>query len=709
MPTKVTIQDLSEEKEQLNRAVIYARYSSDRQKEASIEQQTRECMEYISRKGYELIKIYSDSAKSASKNVEKRKDFMNLIEDSANGEFDVVVAYSLDRISREEHGGFYGYENELNKNGVRIEYATQVFDDGYGGEISKAVHVTMAAEYVAQLRKNVVRGMRDNAMNGYFNGGRSLPVGFRLVGEERKSKRYEPVEETKEYIAKAFEMYASGDTTGDLMKYLNEHGIRNSQGKTLTRDTINRMLANPIYKGTKVTVFDNKVEHKMYIADDACEAIISEELWDRVQQQRKKRARTGASERTRGVYELRGKLFCGVCGEEMIADCVINKQGKKRSYYSCKNKKSKRTTDKTRCTKKNVPKESIEAAVMTIISDYIWNEDLIQRYISVAEEMDSIVTVNHRIPEVEKAIRTHKERMCRADDAYMDTGDKKWLEISKEESKAIEQFESELREITKLSKHSKNSKDFIEEINDLRDLWIELQKTPEGRTNIVKSFIERVEVFDSSPDDPDKYKLKIIIKTDSKSNYYAEVEAETNLLSRKQNTNGHHQNDSPFRVGHFALRNAKHENRKGRERSERNNPVNCFGARVRAVGATAPLSGRSRLGHHQNDSPFRVGHFALPITKTLPLRFSVKGVFNISRLRFCFFLFRGLLFRVFRFFRGAFAVELHGSLFKPWFNCFLIYYHKYCGKGYCQYNAQHAGDFAAQDYKHKGPHCGQAQ
>ena len=282
MPTKVTIQDLSEEKEQLNRAVIHARYSSDRQKEASIEQQTRECMEYISRKGYELIKIYSDSAKSASKNVEKRKDFMNLIEDSANGEFDVVVAYSLDRISREEHGGFYGYENELNKNGVRIEYATQVFDDGYGGEISKAVHVTMAAEYVAQLRKNVVRGMRDNAMNGYFNGGRSLPVGFRLVGEERKSKRYEPVEETKEYIAKAFEMYASGDTTGDLMKYLNEHGIRNSQGKTLTRDTINRMLANPIYKGTKVTVFDYKVEHKMYIADDACEAIISEELWEPV-------------------------------------------------------------------------------------------------------------------------------------------------------------------------------------------------------------------------------------------------------------------------------------------------------------------------------------------------------------------------------------------------------------------------------------------
>ena len=77
-----------------------------------------------------------------------------------------MVSYALDRISREEHGGFYGYENALNRKGVRIEYATQVFDDGYGGEISKAVHVTMASEYVAQLRKNVVRGMRENVENG---------------------------------------------------------------------------------------------------------------------------------------------------------------------------------------------------------------------------------------------------------------------------------------------------------------------------------------------------------------------------------------------------------------------------------------------------------------------------------------------------------------------------------------------------------------
>ncbi len=117
----VTIKDLSQEEVVRNRAVIYARYSSEKQKEASIEQQVDACMEYIKQHGYSLIKIYSDSAKSASHDIEKRSEFLKLIDDSKYGEFDVVVSYALDRISREEHGGFYGYESALNKNGVRIE------------------------------------------------------------------------------------------------------------------------------------------------------------------------------------------------------------------------------------------------------------------------------------------------------------------------------------------------------------------------------------------------------------------------------------------------------------------------------------------------------------------------------------------------------------------------------------------------------------
>ncbi len=528
MPVKVTIQDLSEEKEQRNRAVIYARYSSERQNVTSIEQQIRECMDYINRKGYELIKVYSDKAKSASKDIEKRKDFMNLIGDSSNGSFDVVVAYALDRISREEHGGFYEYEKILNTNGVRIEYATQEFNEEYGGGISKAVHIEMASEYVVQLRKNVVRGMRDNAMHGYHNGGRSLPVGIKLVGDDKKDKRFAPKEETREYILKAFEMYVAGDTTKEICDYLNNNGVRTYAGKMLTINSVNRMLANPIYKGTKVTVFNNKIEHKAYIVDNACEAIVSEELWDKVQEERIKRLHIGAAEKTRGVYELRGKLFCGECGGAMVADGGTSHTGEVHKYYACRNKKEKRRTDPDRCYKKNIPKEQIESAVIEIISDFIWNEKLIQEYINAAEKVDRKVTVNPRIAELEKEIRNHKERKSRADNAYMDTGDKEWLEKSKDEKKLIDKAEKELKTINNLSKYSKDARDFIKEIYELRDIWVELQSTPEGRTNIVKSFIDRIEVTDDK-DDPDKYKLKLYIKADPDSNASTELDAAVNL------------------------------------------------------------------------------------------------------------------------------------------------------------------------------------
>lgn len=540
MAVKLTIEDLREDVELKKRAVIYARYSSDRQKEASIEQQTRDCMEYINRMGYELIKIYSDSAKSASKNIEKRSDFLKLIEDSANGEFDVVVSYALDRISREEHGGFYEYEKVLNENGVRIEYATQVFNEEYGGGISKAVHVEMASEYVKQLRKNVIRGMRDNAMNGLYNGGSSLPVGIVVIDNGKKDKKFAPDEKVREFILKAFEMYVNDYTTREICDYLNEHGVRTYSGKMLNTNTVNRMFANPIYKGTKITVFNNKIENKVYTAENACDAIVSEELWEKVQIERAKRLHTGGSERTRGVYELRGKLFCGLCGEEMVAESGKSHEGKTHRYYACKNRKGKKSTDKTRCKKISVPKEAIESAVMDIVSDFVWNDELIQAYISAADEADKVATVNPRISELEKLIRTHKERKCRIDNAYMDTGDTDWLKRSKEEKTIIQGYESELRNINNLTKHSKNAQDFIDEIKYLSEIWIANQNTAEGRADIIRNFVERIDVFDPSPDDRDKFRIKIIIRTNTEADSFAELEADVNVIIREQLYNDHH-------------------------------------------------------------------------------------------------------------------------------------------------------------------------
>ena len=81
------------------KAVIYARYSSEKQQEISIEGQLRVCQEFAAREGYEVVDTYTDRALSASRDVERREDFQRMIRDSARRRFDVVIAVSYTHLT----------------------------------------------------------------------------------------------------------------------------------------------------------------------------------------------------------------------------------------------------------------------------------------------------------------------------------------------------------------------------------------------------------------------------------------------------------------------------------------------------------------------------------------------------------------------------------------------------------------------------------
>ena len=98
-------------------AVIYARYSSDNQREESIEGQLRECMEYCKKNGMVVVKEYIDRAFSAK--TDHRPDFQRIIKDSAKGLFEVVVVWKLDRFARNRYDSAH-YKAALKKNGVRV-------------------------------------------------------------------------------------------------------------------------------------------------------------------------------------------------------------------------------------------------------------------------------------------------------------------------------------------------------------------------------------------------------------------------------------------------------------------------------------------------------------------------------------------------------------------------------------------------------------
>ena len=160
-------------------AVIYARYSSDRQREESIEGQLRECTDYAMKNNLTLLGTYVDRALSAR--TADRPDFQRMIADSAKGLFDVVLVWKLDRFSRDRYDSAH-YKRILKRNGVKVISAKENISDGPEGIILESMLEGYAEYYSAELSQKIQRGQHDNAMKCKSNGG-NIPVGY-VVGEE---------------------------------------------------------------------------------------------------------------------------------------------------------------------------------------------------------------------------------------------------------------------------------------------------------------------------------------------------------------------------------------------------------------------------------------------------------------------------------------------------------------------------------------------
>jgi site-specific DNA recombinase len=162
------------------RAAIYARYSSDLQREASIEDQLRLCRELIERERWVLIATHTDSAMSGASRL--RPGYQKVLEGARMGQFDVVVAEALDRLSRDQEdiAGFY---KQLMFHDVKLVTLAE-------GEISE-LHVglkgTMNALFLKDLAAKTRRGLRGRVEKGRSGGG--LCYGYDVARELDASGR----------------------------------------------------------------------------------------------------------------------------------------------------------------------------------------------------------------------------------------------------------------------------------------------------------------------------------------------------------------------------------------------------------------------------------------------------------------------------------------------------------------------------------------
>ena len=165
------------------KAVVYARFSSERQREESIEGQIRECREYAKNNDITIIAEYIDRALSASKDTDKRLEFQRMIRDSAKRDFEIVLVWKLDRFARSRYDSAH-YKHILKKNGVRVMSATEAISNSAEGIILESMLEGMAEYYSAELSEKIHRGQKENALKGKHNGG-GIPLGY-SVGSDQK-------------------------------------------------------------------------------------------------------------------------------------------------------------------------------------------------------------------------------------------------------------------------------------------------------------------------------------------------------------------------------------------------------------------------------------------------------------------------------------------------------------------------------------------
>ncbi|GLS22062.1 resolvase [Labrys miyagiensis] len=401
----------------MTRVALYARYSSDSQRDASIEDQFRLCREYATHEGWSVVGSYQDAAISGASTV-LRSGFQQLVRDAQRGLFEIVLAEALDRISRDQADVATLFKH-LKFTGVSIVTLAE-------GEISE-LHVglkgTMNALFLKDLALKTHRGLRGRVEKGKAGGG--LCYGYRVMkkldgeGEPVRGDR-EIVPEEATVIRRIFREFATGKSPKAIAVDLNTDGIAGPLGRhwgdTSVRGHVirgNGIINNELYTGVLVWnrqrfVKDPANGKRVSRANPPSKwirtevphlRIVEDDLWQAVKDRqkavasrfeaaaigtRKARARKLHTMK-RPVSLLSGLLTCGCCGGRYGLS--------QRDRYACLNHQRRGTCDNGR----TITRDKIEQRVLSGLKERLVSAD------AVAEAVRAFAQETNRLNQERRA------------------------------------------------------------------------------------------------------------------------------------------------------------------------------------------------------------------------------------------------------------------------------------------------------------------
>ena len=377
-------------KDEKKKCGLYMRVSTEDQAREgfSLPEQKERLESFCKFKGYEIIDYYQDAGISA-KTGNHRPEFERLKDNIKAKRINTIVALKLDRITR----SIYDWENLMTFLDENDAYLDCVNDEinttSANGKMISRLLMSVSQNEIERTSERTKVGLAGAIKCGHIP--HIAPLGYK-----HEDKKLVIDYATKDVIVRIFDLYYNGYSYQKISNLFNEEQVL---GKTNWQDsTIVTILENEIYKGD--FVHGKRTKHPTYYKD-VVEPIISKEMWEDCQVQKKKNSRSFQRTLT---YLYMQKLKCPKCGRILGGKATTKKSGKSYFYYYCNDCKIE--------FKENV------------INDYF------NQFIDELVEYDSVVNqfflpmIKQKFDEpkeqLEKEINTQKNKLERIRKAYID-------------------------------------------------------------------------------------------------------------------------------------------------------------------------------------------------------------------------------------------------------------------------------------------------
>ena len=366
------------------KAAIYCRVSTDNQERegTSLHTQLENCLKYCESKGYDVSNRFSEAYSGLSLGRPELDKLRELVRDE---QMDVIVCYSLDRLSRDPGHGVIIIQ-ELEKHGVKLETVTEDVDNSELGKLISYIRGYASKVEAEKIRERTMRGRRARAKEGRFCSGGAKLYGYDYIKVSQANGGRRVINEVEaSWVQQAYQWLVNeGMSTNAITYRLRDLNAPSKSGKIWNRRSVQAMLKNPAYIG-KTYVFTSHGGKKFSLPKEdwieipgVTPAIITPELFEAAQKQLETN-RDNSPRNTKQQYLLRGHIRCRHCGRIYQGDTAKNTLKNKiylRRFYRCTGKR-KMWAPVERCQNKGWSANKLEGLVWAKLEEYLSKPELI--------------------------------------------------------------------------------------------------------------------------------------------------------------------------------------------------------------------------------------------------------------------------------------------------------------------------------------------